>query len=67
MQSLIDVTATIVVWTATVTFSQFGIEVDFPKAQATHESRTIQRTPRAEEHPVFDDCPDARKARVRAI
>ena len=71
MQFLIELLAALVVWTATLVFAQFGIEVDLSRpAEARHE-RTVQRTPSPRAEPAAqaaeEDCPEARAARLRRV
>lgn len=71
MQILIEVMAAIVVWAAALAFSSFGIEVDLVRPPASEESRTIERTPRAEIQPptraADKDCPEAQTAAIHRI
>ncbi len=71
MQILIEVMAAIVVWAAALAFSPFGIDVDFARPPAGEESRTIERSPRAESQPptkaAEEGCPDAKAATIHRI
>ena len=71
MQILIEVMAAIVVWAAAFAFSQFGIEVDFPRPPAGQEGRTVERSPPVQPQPaakaVKEDCPEAKAATIHRI
>lgn len=71
MQVLIEVMAAIVVWAATLVFSQFGIDIDLARPAPSQESRTIERSPKTQPRPsgkaAEDDCPETKAAAIHRI
>ncbi|MDP1736407.1 MAG: hypothetical protein Q8L23_03095 [Caulobacter sp.] len=71
VQVLIEVMAIVVVWAATLVFTQFGIEIDLTRPSAAREDRTVERTASPVAQPpakaAREECPDAEKARVHRI
>lgn len=58
-----EIVAAIVLWTATLAFAQFGIDVNLTRSDASRTERTVERTAPA----ATGDCPDATSAWIRPI
>jgi hypothetical protein len=70
MQMLLEIIATIVVWAASLVFSHLGIEVDLTRpAQADRPpvERVAPEPAETAAAPVDEDCPDAKRARIRRV
>lgn len=71
MQALIEIVAAVVVWSASVAFAHFGIEIETPPPPPPARQDALARRtlgpPATAATSAFDPCPDAEKARIRRV
>jgi hypothetical protein len=57
MQIIVEIVTAIVVWTAAVVLSHFGVDVDLHREAEARVERVIEKT---RPHPVSTACPEAK-------
>lgn len=69
MQALLEITAAVVLWAATLAFSRFGIELDLPQppASASVAARRAPLPDASKKTPMYFPCPDANTVEIRPV
>ncbi len=70
MLALLEITAAILLWAATLAFAQLGIEVDLPRPPTIASPAADRPAPSPEpdrKTPAKVACPDAKTVAIRAV
>lgn len=69
MQALLEITAAVVLWAATLAFARFGIELDLPRPPASPPAVTRRAPPpeTVKKTPAHFSQPDCETVRIRPV
>jgi len=69
VQTLLEITAAVVLWAATLAFARFGIEVDLPRppVSAAPAARRASPPELTNKTPMYFPCPDAKPGESRPV